>query len=322
MTVASSTDGFALDMQGLANLKRQAQQDAAGGLKEASKQFEALFLQMMLKSMRAAIPESELSSGSQTKLYTEMFDQQLAQQLAGRGMGLSEQLTRHLSGGVPGAAPGVPAQDLQRGRVPQAPLFASVSPFAGSSSSASQQAIQAWQQRDGDTPAVGAREAGERPAHVEAFVSQLRGPAQRVAARSGIPAELIVAQAALETDWGRRQIKTGSGADSHNLFGIKAGSRWQGATTDVLTTEYEQGEPRKQVERFRVYPSYEAAFHDYAQLIQRNPNYAGVHQAGNASQAARALQDGGYATDPQYAQKLISVMARIGPLDGLQLAEQ
>ncbi|MDE1168394.1 MAG: flagellar assembly peptidoglycan hydrolase FlgJ [Pseudomonas sp.] len=301
MSLASSTDGFALDVQGLDALKRSAHKDSAAGIKEASKQFEALFLQMMLKSMRAAIPKSSMDQDSQTSLYTEMLDQQWAQSLAGRGMGLADQLS-----GALGANKAAIAE-----AAPQAPKD---SPFGGLTIN-TRQAYQAWKRREMPGEAV------ERAAHVDDFVARMRGPAQRVAQNSGIPAELILAQAALETDWGRRQITTASGADSHNLFGIKAGGQWRGATTEVLTTEYDQGQAHKQRESFRAYPSYDAAFADYARLIGNNDNYAGVLAAPNPLQAARALQQGGYATDPHYADKLISVMATIGPLrDEIQTA--
>lgn len=295
MSLVSGTEGFALDMQGLADLRRTSHQGAGAGVKEASKQFEALFLQMMLKSMRAAIPKSDMDKDSTSDLYTEMLDQQWAQHLAGRGMGLAEQLDKQLGAGA--------------AHVPTDMPMPRVSPFAQTSvSQASNQAWQAWKRREMSGENV------ERAAHVEDFVARMSGPAQRVAQSSGIPAELIVAQAALETDWGRRQITTASGADSHNLFGIKAGSQWRGATTAVLTTEYDQGQAHKQTEQFRAYGSVDAAFADYARLIGSNSNYAGVMSARNPLDAARALQQGGYATDPHYADKLISVMATIGPL--------
>lgn len=284
MSLASSTDGFALDMQGLANLRRTAQNDRAAGAKEASKQFEAMFLQMMLKSMRAAIPKSDLDKDSQTSLYTEMLDEQWSQHLAGKGLGLAEQLERQLGGDTG-----------QRVSAPSG-MVANV-----------QQTFAAWQRR-----AVG--EASARAAHVEDFVQRLAGPAQQASRSSGVPAELIVAQAALETDWGRRKITTAGGEDSHNLFGIKAGGRWRGASTEVMTTEFQDGEMRKQLQSFRAYSSDEAALADYTQLIGSNANYAGVLSARDPLQAAHALQKGGYATDPDYASKLIAVMATIGPL--------
>jgi flagellar protein FlgJ len=263
----------------------------------------------MLKSMRGAIPKSEMSSDSQTEMYTEMLDQQWAQSLSGKGIGLAEQLTRQLSGHsaiYSDANTDIDAQAALFLDLPPSRPTGTTSPFANTAYQT--QAFEAWKRRE----VSGAQ--NEQPEHVLAFVSRLNEPAQKAALSSGVPAELILAQAALETDWGRRQITTPNGADSHNLFGIKAGSQWQGATTQVMTTEYAEGEAQKQVERFRVYPTDEAAFNDYARLIRTRPGYAAVRNATDAPQAAIALQQGGYATDPRYAQKLISVMATIGPL--------
>ncbi|MGU9859569.1 flagellar assembly peptidoglycan hydrolase FlgJ [Pseudomonas sp. LF245] len=289
-----SSDHFALDVQGLDHLRNRAHLDPQAGLKEASKQFEAVFIQMMLKSMRAAVPKSELSSNSQTEMYTEMLDQQWAQSLSGKGIGLAEQLTRQLSGYASQQNPELSAATTAFLDLPTR------SPF------------EAWKRREVSTS------NSDQPEHVQAFIARLSGPAQTAARNSGVPAELILAQAALETDWGRRTITTAQGADSHNLFGIKAGSAWQGATTQVLTTEYSDAAAQKQLESFRVYASDEAAFSDYARLMRSRPGYAAVRTAGDAPQAAVALQQGGYATDPRYAQKLISVMATIGPLHTTQ----
>lgn len=286
MSLGNGAAGFALDVQGLQRLRSQAGRDGEAGLKEAARQFEALFLQTMLKSMREAIPKSELSSDSQTQLYTELLDQQWAQALAGRGMGLAEHLTRSLSGHTLAS----PAE----------------SPFAGLARQTP--AYESWKRH------VVGPEDRERAAHVEEFVSRLSDPARRAERSSGVPAELILAQAALETDWGRRRITTADGADSHNLFGIKAGGRWQGESTSVMTTEYVGGQAQRQEESFRVYPDAQAAFDDYARLIRSRPGYAGARTATDSAQAAVALQQGGYASDPRYADKLIAVMATIGPL--------
>lgn len=299
MSVADGAAGFALDVQGLQRLRSQAGRDGEAGLKEAARQFEALFLQTMLKSMREAIPKSELSSDSQNQLYTELLDQQWAQTLASRGMGLAEHLTRGLAGRT------VAGQDATS-LLDRPPLAASESPFAGLARQSP--AYESWKRH-----AVSADDR-ERADHVEDFVARLAGPARRAERNSGVPAELILAQAALETDWGRRRITTADGGDSHNLFGIKAGGRWQGESTRVTTTEYVGGEAQKQEESFRVYPSAEAAFDDYARLIRGRPGYAAARSAADSAEAAIALQQGGYATDPRYAQKLIAVMATIGPL--------
>lgn len=160
---------------------------------------------------------------------------------------------------------------------------------------------------------AGVRTEG-RGGHQEAFLVPLVKPALAASRRTGVPAELILAQAALETGWGRYQIQTADGSNSHNLFGIKAGRRWDGQTTEIPTHEYVSGKRVRISDRFRVYPSYEAAFTDYARLIGNSERYAPVTEAETPQQAARLLQAGGYATDPAYADKLIAIMRRIGPL--------
>jgi flagellar protein FlgJ len=150
--------------------------------------------------------------------------------------------------------------------------------------------------------------------HVQAFLEPLAEPAQAASRRTGVPAELILAQAALETGWGQYQIVTPEGQNSHNLFGIKAGSQWQGPTTEVTTHEHIEGQRVRLRDRFRVYESFEAAFTDYASLISESPRYAAVTRAPDAEQAARELQAGGYATDPAYADKLIRIMESLGPV--------
>ena len=162
-------------------------------------------------------------------------------------------------------------------------------------------------------PSAAADSFAALPAHARAFIDRIGAPARAAARASGVPAELIIAQAALETGWGQRRIPAADGRDSHNLFGIKAGAEWNGAVTEVRTHEYIDGKRQVQTARFRVYPSYEQAFTDYARLIARSPRYAAVRSAPDAHAAARALQQGGYATDPAYADKLGAILDRIGP---------
>jgi len=154
-----------------------------------------------------------------------------------------------------------------------------------------------------------------QPENVQRFVAEF-GPAAQAASReSGLPAELILAQAALETGWGERRIHTEAGTDSHNLFGIKAGGSWQGDSTTVLTTEYRDGRRMRLEDSFRVYPDQASALRDHAALLTGAQRYAHVTRSPDAESAARALQAAGYATDPHYADKLISIMSRVGPLE-------
>ena len=143
------------------------------------------------------------------------------------------------------------------------------------------------------------------------FVARLSIPAKVASQQSGIPHQLIVAQAALESGWGQREIPTSDGTPSYNLFGIKAGGSWNGPVTEITTTEFEQGAAKKVKAKFRVYGSYVEAIADYVKLLTNNPRYADVAAARSPEQAAHALQRAGYATDPQYASKLVSVIQQM-----------
>jgi len=331
MTIQDMSGQFALDMQGLQRLKNTARVDEDAGRQAAAKQFEALFLQKMMTSMRDAIPQSDLLNSKQTEMFTSLLDQQWSQHLSGQGFGLAEMLEEQLGGarrtvdtrsdslisGIPRGEPlqqlarseaqdAEKVQDSGRAAAPQNFLDALDARLPGDTAEPADQMAGSYEQES-------TREAS-RLEHVENFRTLLEEPAQRASRTTGVPAELILSQAALETGWGRYSITTQDGGNSHNLFGIKAGSDWQGETTDVRTHEVIDGKRVAITDSFRVYDSYEAAFTDYARLIGDNPRYAGVLTAPDAGQAAQALQAGGYATDPRYADKLIAVMDTLGPL--------
>ncbi len=147
------------------------------------------------------------------------------------------------------------------------------------------------------------------PGHIQAFIEKIMESAKTIARRSGIPEKLMLSQAALESGWGRREIAREDGSTSFNLFGIKAGAGWHGKVANVMTTEYVNGKPLKTVQAFRVYDSYAESLSDYARLISQSARYRTVMQATSAEDAARRIQDAGYATDPDYANKLISIMS-------------
>lgn len=340
MAMTDLSPRTATDLQGLQRLKQTARSETGQNqaLQESSRQFEALFLQMMLKSMRDATPKSGLLESSQSNLYSEMLDQQWSQQLAGQGVGLSQQLVQQLQQQVAHNQPAKRTTDgtatdtvagIQRS-VPR-PLYGGLSADAVRTLATleTQRNVVVGAARVVSPFRAGMRAYTEsvsasstaysdtsRPAYMRNFVQQFTAPARAASAVSGVPAELILAQAALETGWGRQEIPTGNGGNSHNLFGIKANGTWKGATVDALTTEFVNGQVQETVESFRAYPSYHAAFVDYARLISNNPRYAGVVSASTPAQAAQALQRGGYATDPDYAEKLISIMKNIGSLSG------
>lgn len=267
---------FALDVQGMNQLKLEAKQPNREALEKTARQFEALFLNMMLKSMREATPQEGMFDSEQTRTFTAMLDQQLSQNLASRGVGLAEVMVRQLSMALP---PQEAAAAL-----PELPELA---------------------------PAA-APQAGSAERRVQDFARRLLPHAQEASAATGIPAHFMIGQAALETGWGRGELRGANGEPSHNLFNIKAGPGWKGRTVEAATTEYVNGVPERRVESFRAYDSYADAFRDYARLLTTSPRYREtVAQARDAAGFAHGLQRAGYATDPDYAQKLMGVIQRV-----------
>lgn len=262
---------LASDPASLASLKARAASDPKGAAREVATLFESLFLQEMLRRMRAASLDG-LSDGDGARLGTELLDSQLAQQLAGKPGGLGEIIARQLER-LAGAKP---------------------DPAAGAAAVPPQDAA-------GAPGAPGAQAADARAA----FVQKHGAAAQAAAERTGIAPSFILAQAAHETGWGRHGIVGADGTRSNNLFGIKAGAGWKGPCVDVTTTEYRDGKPIRVVQRFRAYASEAESFADYARLVGSSPRYAAARAAGgDARQFALNLQRAGYATDPAYAEKL------------------
>jgi flagellar protein FlgJ len=265
--------GLAADANSLGDLKALAGRDQKGALKEAAKQFEALFMRELLKSMREATMKSGLLDSEAGDLGADLLDQQYATQMSGLPGGLSEMIERQLSQQIGTTA------DTSGGK------GAALAPSSGVTSTVDR------------ASGAGARQ--------QAFVSKLGAAAQQVAQESGIPASYMIGQAGHETGWGRSEIKTADGGNSFNVFGIKAGKGWTGKVAEVTTTEYVDGQAQKVKAKFRAYDSYEDAFRDYAKLIGNSPRYAQVMDNLQSAQSfASGLQRAGYATDPQYAAKL------------------
>lgn len=295
------------DVGGLSALKRQVKAGDPAANKLVARQFEALFLQLVLKSMRDATPRDGLFASEQTRMYESLLDQQLGQVLGGsnRGTGLAAMIEAQLSRQNPdpqpfdGPLPLRPATPTYRLPLDKAlPLPGDARPGF----------IPLPNPPFGPSGAVPpapsfADSASVTPAQ-RAFVERLL-PAAAAAERStGIAAHFMVAQAALETGWGKSEPRRGDGSPSFNIFGIKAGAGWRGAAVDATTTEVVAGVAQTRVERFRAYGSYEEAFRDYARLLADNPRYAAVLGAQDPARFARGLQAAGFATDPLYAAKL------------------
>ncbi|UYW75065.1 flagellar assembly peptidoglycan hydrolase FlgJ [Pseudocitrobacter faecalis] len=292
------TASAAWDAQSLNELKAKAGQDPQANLRPVARQVEGMFVQMMLKSMREALPKDGLFSSDQTRLYTSMYDQQIAQQMtAGKGLGLAEEMVKQMQ-----------AQKEPSATVAQVPMKFDLQTVTSFQNDALTQMVRkALPKTSGgsDAPLSG---------NSKDFLAKLALPAQVASEQSGIPHHLILAQAALESGWGQRQIRRENGEPSYNLFGVKASGNWKGPVTEITTTEYENGEAKKVKAKFRVYGSYLEALSDYVGLLTRNPRYAAVTNASTAEQGAQALQNAGYATDPQYARKLTNMIQQLKSL--------
>jgi len=269
---STSMPGLALDARSLDALRRDASRDPRAALRQAAGQFEALFMQQLLKSMRDAMPRSGMFDGPGQDVYVGMLDQQLSQSLANRPGGLAEIIARQMEAAAPTGA---------------------------ARPAAARKAVEA--------AAAGTDAAGAgRPAGAQAdFIERMWPHAVSAQRATGVPAAFVVGQAALESGWGRSEIRHADGRGAHNLFGVKATGGWTGPTVDVTTTEYVDGKAVKSVERFRAYASYAEAFRDWASLMSGNARYAPVLRAGQSAEGfAQGLQRAGYATDPRYADKL------------------
>lgn len=271
-----------IDFNQYAKLRAGAKGNDAGTVREVARQFEALFTQMLLKASHSEDSSAnDLLGGSGSDTYRDLYDQQMAGHLSsGKGLGLADLLTRQLLGkAAPEAADPATIQKLSRAPRPAVDV-------------------------DNQPP----MKSAERPSDANAFVDALTPHAEKAAKELGIPARVLVAQAALETGWGKKQIRNADGSDSHNLFGIKASQGWDGATTNALTYEYEGGEKHRERADFRSYASVGEAFDDYVRFIKDNPRYAAaLRSGGSASQYAQGLQKAGYATDPAYAAKIARI---------------
>ncbi|HEM7970754.1 TPA: flagellar assembly peptidoglycan hydrolase FlgJ [Citrobacter farmeri] len=286
----------AWDAQSLNELKAKAGQDPAANIRPVARQVEGMFVQMMLKSMREALPKDGVFSSDQTRLYTSMYDQQIAQQMtAGKGLGLAEMMVKQMTQGQT-----QPAEET-----PQVPMKFPLETVTSYQNQALTQLVRKAIPRT--------LESNDEPLSGDSkdFLAQLSLPARLASEQSGVPHHLILAQAALESGWGQRQIRRENGEPSFNLFGVKASGNWKGPVTEITTTEYENGEAKKVKAKFRVYGSYLEALSDYVGLLTRNPRYAAVTTAATAEQGAQALQSAGYATDPNYARKLTSMIQQL-----------
>ena len=296
---------LAVDPTQMSGLRARMAKDPQGAAKEAASQFEALLMGTMLKTMRQTKFDDEQDSDMDT--YRGMLDQQLVQSLSkAGGMGIANLVYQQIAK-QQGLDPAADATQLRPAS--SGPVLSSR--FSQSSALKAYQAAQAEAATAGSsttTPTATVTAGGDS----KSFVQGLLPHARQAAAQLGVAPEFVVAHAALESGWGKRAIRNADGSNSHNLFGIKATGDWQGKSTSITTTEYVNGVPQKRVDSFRSYDSYADAFSDYARMLKDSPRYQAVlNQGRNVAGFAQGLQNGGYATDPRYARKLVDVAATL-----------
>lgn len=281
---------------GLADQQHSA---ASASLDTVVAEFESLFINEWLKAARGAedvlFADNPLRS-QQVETQRDWHDSQLARQLAQRGgLGLGDVLRRQLDP-QSDPAPGTAGRGLADYRRVALPATVARTPLAA----AAEQAV-------APKRSSGARSSFDSP---EAFVARVMPLARAAAESLGVPAHGVLAQAALETGWGRQVPVLEDGSSANNLFGIKAGADWQGATVERSSREYLDGRWVDRVSRFRAYPDLQSGFQDYVRFLRDDPRYAEVIDAGDDPAAfADALQRAGYATDPRYGEKIARIAA-------------
>jgi len=300
------------DFTGLNALKNGASEDKQAALEEVARQFESIFLSEMLKSMRKAgdvLAEGNYLNSSQSEFYRDMFDSQMSLTMAGgQGTGLADALVRQLGKDIPGInKEGAPLASQKTSLADYERSLPQISPRLPERLEEVTEAAEA----KSVTLAAEASVLPEQFESPEHFVRTLLPVAERISADTGIDPKLMVAQAALETGWGRHMIQGDGSQPSYNLFGIKADSRWQGDAVTITTTEFREGVPMKERADFRAYPDYESSFRDYVAFLESNPRYRDVLASADQPDVfARKLQEAGYATDPQYGDKINRIMNR------------
>ncbi|MDT4820810.1 Peptidoglycan hydrolase FlgJ [compost metagenome] len=356
----SADSGAYTDLNRLNQLKT-GDRNSEGNIRKVAQEFEALFMNEMMKSMRSAnevFAKDNYLNSETSKQYQDMHDQQLSLSLSrdGHGIGMADVLVRQMqqmsgvksNGGNPFAQIG--DRPLAKAESPQ-PLrddrqalnarrlalpgklkdrqVAGIAPGAAGAGEGKPLARDDWRASGKYDRAAAAVEGkknlkpGQRLfASRDEFIATMLPMAERAAKRIGVDPRYLVAQAALETGWGKSLIVRRDGSSGHNLFGIKAGGSWQGDSAKALTSEYENGRKVREVAAFRAYDSFEQSFHDYVSFLQNNDRYQdALDSATRPEQFMKELQQAGYATDPQYARKVNQIARQMRVYETVAMAD-
>ena len=277
------------EFSGLQKLKLAAKNSSPEALEEVANQFEAFFMKMMLKQMRDANLGEGIFDSQQSRLYQDMMDQQMALNLSEKRIfGIAESIVKQLEHTLQNNINGKETRG-NLNPLPERIDFQNTMLKLSTDINS--------KNKDFQTP--------------EEFIRKMRPYAEKAAKELGVPASILLAQSALETGWGNKVIQHGNGESSHNLFGIKADKRWDGPYVNVSSLEYVNGEAKREYSNFKVYDSYQHSFEDYVNFIKSNDRYqTALKHSANGETYIKALQEAGYATDPQYAKKVIEIAQR------------
>lgn len=320
---ADISSKLAIDAKSIDDLNLMAKQNPDEALQKVAQQFEALFMNMLLKSMREATPKDGIFDSQQTQFFTQMYDQQLAQQISTKGIGIADMMVKQLSRTNQSVEP---QTSISQTDAILSAISSMQQSLPVSDGHPDDKSLQLWSADR--IPANATIPSGKNdpvteistlPAQIgaqqkktsslsENFIDRLLPHAKIASESTGIPPQYMLAQAALESGWGKHEIRHADNSPTYNLFGIKAGANWKGDVVETSTTEYINGVAQRSVEKFRAYSSYAEGFNDYAKLLMDNPRYAKVLKSTDAATFANGLQRAGYATDPMYAEKLMRIL--------------
>lgn len=319
MSITARTDVYT-DLIGLQNLKSSARKDARSALPEVARQFEAVMISMMIKGLRKTGMEDPYFKSQAMDSYRDMYDQQLAMELSkGQGIGLAKAIVEQIQ-----SQAGL-VQNGQNGErkliMPQRKFF--MDPYRSvqkdnATAMTRPESVQQKQPVAITKEPSADRQAGGKFENPQDFIQKLWPLAEKTASKLGVPAEVLLSQAALETGWGKHIISSDQ-QSSYNLFNIKAGKNWQGKQMDKVSMEYIHNRPIQQKSSFRAYDSYEQSFNDYADFILNSPRYKQavsgrqnmeqtLHDSERSQNYIRSLHQAGYATDPQYTEKVMQLL--------------
>ena len=301
------------DFQSFGEMRKEAREQSPESIKKVAKQFEALFVQMMLKGMRDTLPEEGMFKSKQQRMYQDMMDKQVSLDISmGKGMGLADVIERQLTPNTANSlsAPHQLSDYFKASRhqllTPNAQTSALDMSYQDSEQVAEKLAVSDVSEFDWQQP--------------EDFITDVWPHALQASEDLGVDPEVLIAQSALETGWGKYSRHFDDGDNSFSLFGIKADSAWQGKSIFVSTLEFKDGTMQREQANFRAYDSVSDAFNDYVKFIQDNPRYQQALENGfNPKAYAEELQKAGYATDPNYAKKIERI--RSGELLKTQVSE-